>query len=178
MLPMASRCTLASGGTTVVESNSSMTSGPRRGEDGKAERGTTSVSMAAAPRAKWMARERLVGAPARDLDRQLLEVEPALAQAAADHAQLHQLDRALVLVAVGLEVFGDEAGRHLAEVVAVVVHGQLGRLALVAQVRLPAERDARAREAVGRQPARHVGREAVASSASRSAVVSAVEADA
>ena len=45
------------------------------------------------------------------LDRQLLEVEPPLAQAAADHAQLHQLDRALVLVAVGLDVFGDEARR-------------------------------------------------------------------
>ena len=159
MLPMASRCTLASGGTTVVASNSSITSGPRRDEAERAERGTISVSIAGVPRAKWMTRERPVGAPARELDGELPEVEPAFAQAAADHANLHQLDAALVAIAVGLEVFGHEARRQLGRIVAVVVHGELGGLALVAQVGLPGQRHARAREAVRRQPPRHLGGE-------------------
>src|SRR4051812_27513650 len=47
---------------------------------------------------------------------QSAEIKPLVAQAATGHAQLHQLDRRLVAVAVGLEIFGDEALADLVEV--------------------------------------------------------------
>ena len=119
-----------------------MTSGPRRRRAGEALlAAATSVSTgAAAARNGWRGAG-VAGARHASVDaRRCLKSRPALAQAAADHAQLHQLNRAFVAIAVGLDVLADEAGapaRHDHSVV--VVHSQFGRLALVAQVRLPAQ---------------------------------------
>src|SRR5665647_702927 len=49
MQPMASLCTMASGGTTMVASNSSMISGPCRAEDPTALRSTISTATGALP---------------------------------------------------------------------------------------------------------------------------------
>ena len=66
MQPIASLCTFASGGTTMVASNSSIRSGPCRSEAPSASRPTMSTATGASPRANEMVRatERAVAASA------------------------------------------------------------------------------------------------------------------
>ena len=140
---MASLWTLASGGTTMVASNSSMISGPDRGVavDGRAIDDIDRACRLAA-RKGYRAACLRPRAPARGEIFMAPKIEPVVAQAAPGHAHLHQLDRGIVPVAVGLEIFGDEALADLREILAFEGHGELGRLALVAQIGLPQERGA------------------------------------
>src|SRR5260370_33805999 len=63
--PIPSLCALASGGTTMVASNSSMISGPWRGAQPSALRSTILTATAASPRAKEICRVPVRDDPAR-----------------------------------------------------------------------------------------------------------------
>src|SRR5689334_3016911 len=91
------------------------------------------------------------GSSGRRRDRQLLEVEALRAEAAADHAQLHELDRTIVAVAVSLLVLLDKAAAQVVGIITVKVNGELARLAFVAQVRLPSEGHPILAETIGGQ---------------------------
>ena len=61
------------------------------------------------------------------------KVEPALAQTPAGDPNLHQLDRRMVTITIGLEVFRDEALAYLNKILAFEGNGEFGRLTFVAQ---------------------------------------------
>ena len=58
----------------------------------------------------------------------------------------------MVPITIGLFVLVDEAAAHFHWIITVVVNGELARLAFVAQLRLPAERDPIFAETIGGKP--------------------------
>ena len=115
MQPIASLCTVASGGTTMVASNSSMISGPWRAAPPIAPRSTiwTANGCLAPGKGNLPGAALRRAGPGRDLH--MAEVEPAFAQATSGDAHFHQFDRGFIAIAVGLEVFGDEAFAYFAQ---------------------------------------------------------------
>ena len=115
MLPDAHRgARWRPGGTTMVVSNSSMISGPRRGDGGQRRaRHDLGVDGGCAAREGDLARAGLAGAPARGLDRMLPKSSRRSRRPRPTTRSFTSSIGLSSRVAVGLEVFGDEARRAI-----------------------------------------------------------------
>ena len=112
-LPMSSRCTVALPGTTIVASNSSITSGPAAGSSDNVDRSTTATAIGRVAALEGNRASFRTGCGRPDLDAGLCRSRAAARVSRVRSRRILTSSIArLIAVTVGLEILGDKAFLH------------------------------------------------------------------